>query len=222
MKRVMMALTVLALGAAIVAAEDPAPKETPMGTVKLRGGPAVADFPAMKAATVMVKAADYAPEGGYPKGMEGVDKAYGSMMQNGFGKLGKWMTESKVRPAGAFFGMFNEDPEKVEAAQLTAKLGFPVAGDVEGAEGIVIEEIPAMPMAVSLTYEGPYEASMNAWQAVQKYIPEHHFDWAGPGMEIYHKGPNDTQNPAEYVTEIRVPVKKAEKPAGEGGTGPSK
>ena len=209
MRRVIMVIALVALSAMLAAAEDTAIKGTQVGTAKLRGGPAVADFPAMKAATVMVKAADYVPEGGYPKGMEGVDKAYGLMMEKGYGKLGKWMGESKVKPAGPSFSIFYEDPSVTEAAKLTAKLGFPVSGEVKGGDGIVIEEIPAMPLAVSQTYEGPYEGAKYAWDAVLKYIPEHHFEMAGPGMEIYHTGPGDSQNPAEYVTEIRVPVKKA-------------
>jgi effector-binding domain-containing protein len=221
MKRVGLVLALVVFCAMIVAAAD-TPPLTPASKVKMLGEPTVKDFPAMNAATVLVKAADYTPEGGYAKGAEGVDKAYGSMMQNGFGKLGKWMTESKVRPTGPAFGIFYEDPSVTEAAKLTAKLGFPVAADTKGVEGIKIEELPAMPMVVSLTYEGPYQDASNAWDAVMKYIPEHQFEWAGPGMEIYHKGPGDTQNPQEYVTEIRVPVKKAAQPAAEGGRGPSK
>ena len=224
MKHLIFICMALILGAMAVMAEDPAtqaapaaPAAAPAPAVQMRGGPAVADFPAVKAATLMVKAADYVPEGGYPAGSAGIDMAYGKMMENGFGKFGKWLGEAKVQPTGAPFAIYYENPQETEAAKLTAKLAFPVGGDVTGTDEIKIEDVPAMPMAVSLTYEGPYEGGMPAWDAVMKYIPEHGFEMAGPPAEVFHKGPGQAQNPQEFVTEIRWPVKKAEaKPAAEG------
>jgi effector-binding domain-containing protein len=209
MKRLTIIVAILALGIALVWAADEAVK-APAGMAKLHGAPAVAEFPAMKVASVMEKAADFVPEGGYAKGPDGMGQAYGKMMENGFGKLGKWMSDSKVQPVGPCLAIYYEDPMVTETAKLTTKVAFPVSGEVVAAEGITIEEIPAMPMAISLTFEGPYDNAMNAWDAVMKYGPEHGLEWAGPAMEVYLKGPMDTQNPQEYVTEIRVPVKKAE------------
>ena len=209
MKHLIFICIALAIGAMAVMAEDPAATSTPTAAIKMRGGPAVADFPAVRAATIMIKAADFAPEGGYPAGRAGTDMAYGRMMESGFTKLGQWLGEAKIQPAGAPIAIFYENPEETEAVKLTAKLAFPVSGDVKGTEDIKIEEIPATPMAVSLSYEGPYEGGAPAWEAIMKYIPEHGFEPAGPPMEIYHKGPGETQNSQEFVTEIRWPVKKA-------------
>ena len=209
MKRVLTIVAILALGLSMVMAADE-PVQKPASSVKMRGEPAVAEFPAVKCVTMMVKAADYAPEGGYPQGPEGISMAYGSMMEKGFGKLGKWMGESKTQPTGPCFAIYYEDPSVTEAAKLTAKIAYPVSGDVTPGEGITIEEIPAMPMAVTLTYEGPYDQAKEPWDAAMKYAPEHGLEWAGAPMEVFHKGPGETQNPQEFVTEIRWPAKKAE------------
>jgi hypothetical protein len=41
-------------------------------------------------------------------------------------------------------------------------------------------------------------------------------------MEVYLKGPMDVKDPKEFLTEIRVPVKKAEAKPGEGAATPAK
>src|SRR3989339_1279408 len=149
MKHLIFICIALAIGAMAVRAEDaPAPAAA---TVKLQGEPVVKDFPAVKAVTLMVKAADYAPEGGYPVGDEGTHMAYERMFMNGYGAIGKWMEESKVNPAGPAFAVFFEDPTETEPVKLTSKLGFPINGDAVGKEPVMVEELPAMPMVVTLT-----------------------------------------------------------------------
>jgi effector-binding domain-containing protein len=236
MRSVLILCLALMIGAGAVWAADepakpaapatPAPPAQPMikmsaGSAKLVGEPAAKEFPAVKAVVAFVKAADYAPEGGYTKDEAGVGKAYEAMMKNGFDKLMKWCHATGTWPAGPSFALFFEDPSMTEPGKLTAKVAFPVAADAKAAEGVTLEEIPAM-TAVMLQYQGPYEGSNNAWTAVMEWTAKNGYESAGPPMEVYLKGPMEVKDSKEFLTEIRVPVKKAEAKTGEKPATPSK
>jgi effector-binding domain-containing protein len=169
----------------------------------------VKEFPAMTAAVVHLKAADYAPAEGYKAGMEGVGEAYTKMMTSGFGALGAWAGQSSVKPNGPAFAMYFEDPEKTAAKDLTSTAGFQVPAEAKGNDKVKIETIPAM-NAATVQFKGPYEGSGEIWMALDKWIGEHGYVQDGPGMEVYLKGMGDTQKPEEFLTEIRQSVKKAE------------
>ena len=91
----------------------------------------------------------------------------------------------------------------------------------KAAEGVTLEEIPAM-TAVMLQYQGPYEGSNNAWTAVMEWTTKNGYEKTGPPMEVYLKGPMDVKDAKEFLTEIRVPVRKAEAKTGEKPATPSK
>jgi len=223
MKSISIMALMLMIGAAgIVAAEEPAKAPEPLikmsaGSAKLLGEPMAKEFPAMTAATVFEKASAYAPDSGFTMDEAGISAAYEAMFSGGFTKLFKWAHETGTFPSGPSFGMFYEDPGTTEPAKLTAKLGFVVSDSAKGNDVVTVERIPAM-TAATLSFQGSYETSNNAWEAVTKWMEANGYDWAGPGMEIYLKGAMDVADPKEYVTEIRIPVKKREVKPVEGGT----
>jgi effector-binding domain-containing protein len=236
MRSVLILCIALMIGiSAVWAADEPAKPATPAaaaapaqpmikmstGTAKLVGEPAVKEFPAMKAVVAFVKAADYTPEGGYTKDEAGMDKAYEAMMKDGFDKLMKWCHATGMWPAGPGFALFFEDPTMTEPGKLTAKVAFPAGADAKAAEGVTPEEIPAM-TAVMLQYQGPYEEGNNAWTAVMGWTAKNGYEMAGPPMEVYLKGPMDVKDAKEYLTEIRLPVKKVEAKTGVEAATPSK
>lgn len=57
--------------------------------------------------------------------------------------------------------------------------------------------------------QGPYERIGEAYNAVMTWLEPNGYHIAGPVREVYLRGPGDTENPEEYVTEIQVPVEKA-------------
>lgn len=177
------------------------------GSVKIIGEPVVKEYPPVRAVVVMEKASSYTPEGGYTVDQAGVNKAYTLMMQGGFGKLVKWSSETGVKPAGPPFALYFEDPTTTEPVKLTAKVAYPVQGEVKVTEYVVVEEVPAM-SAVTLQYEGPYEESNNAWMRVIEWTKVQGYEMAGPPVEVYLKGPMDVKESTHYLTEIRVPVRK--------------
>jgi effector-binding domain-containing protein len=208
MKR--LALLVLLLAVSSVFAQTAEKKETAAAfaaKVSIVGKIEVKTIPAMTAATVMEKATAFAPKEGYKEGMAGAEQAWTAMLPAGYETLGAWM-KSGGTPTGPSFAIYYEDPEKTPAKDLTVKVGFPTVKGAKGTELVKVEDMPEQQAAV-VKFTGPYEASMEIYVNLYKWIGENGYEVAGPLCEFYVKGPGDKVQPAEYLTEIHVPVKKA-------------
>jgi len=224
MRRLGLVLAVLLIGAPLVLAQvsvqvepqaqKPDTQMHKMPMAEMMGKIEVKTFPACTVAAVMEKAADYAPEGGYPAGDAGIGMAYEKMMMDAFAKLNAWITGGG-KPAGAPFAIYNEDPEKTPAKDLTCKVAFPTMAGATATAPVVIETLPGY-TAVSCTYKGPYEASGDIWKACMKWVTDNGYEYAGAPMEVFLKSQGDKVPPSEFVTEIRMPVKKAEAKPAEG------
>jgi effector-binding domain-containing protein len=217
MKRVVVAALALLVGAGLAMAQAEVKKAEPAPPVvsvkpetKMVGEITVATIPAMNGATVMERAADFIPKEGAKPGPEGMSEACSKMMNDGFGKLTTWMTAGG-KPVGPPLAIYFEDPAKTPVKDLTCKVVFPTTPDAKGSDVVKIEAFPETEVA-KVQYSGPYEQSKHVWTAVDAWIAKHRYAPNGPPMEVYLKGPNETQKPEEYLTEIRVPVKKVEMP----------
>lgn len=201
----LIALTLASMTA--LAAEEAKTEEAAPAKCEMVGEISVQTLPAMHVAALMVKAADYAPDGGYPEGMKGAEMAYEKMMTSGFEEMGKWI-EAGHQPVGPFLAMYFNDPETSPAIDLSCKIMFPVAADAAGDDKIAIEDLPEMEAAV-VQYKGPYGQSDDIWTALGKWVTENGYEYSGAPMEVFLKSPGDNVPPSEYLTEIRWPVKKA-------------
>jgi effector-binding domain-containing protein len=190
-------------------AQKPAPRCEIVGKIEVK------TFPAATVAGVMEKAADYLPEGGYAEGEAGMMVAYEKMMTGGFAKLMAWMAAGG-QPMGPPLAVYYEDPEKTPAKDLTCKLAFPTAADAAAKPPVVVEPMPEYTAALC-TYKGPYEGSGEIWKICGKWVTDNGYVTAGAPIEVYLKSQGDKVPPSEYITEIRIPVKKAEAKPEEGG-----
>jgi effector-binding domain-containing protein len=175
----------------------------------------VKTFPACTVAAVMEKAADHIPEGGYPAGPQGMSLAYEKMMSDGFAKLGVWMGAGG-KPTGPAFAVYYGDMEKMPAKDLTCKVAFPTVSGATATAPVMIEHMPEY-TALVCTYKGPYEGSGDIWKAALQWVTDNGYVPDGAPMEVFLKSQGDKVPPAEYITEIRMPVKKAEAKPAPGG-----
>ena len=65
--------------------------------------------------------------------------------------------------------------------------------------------LPAMTVAWTL-HVGPYEDLTVAYSAITDWIQGIGLEAAGPVQERYLNGPGDDVTPAEYRTEVEIPV----------------
>lgn len=53
---------------------------------------------------------------------------------------------------------------------------------------------------------GPYDTIYMAYQAINQYAQANSYKIAGPSREIFEKGPNMEEHPANFVTMVVVPL----------------
>ena len=97
-------------------------------------------------------------------------------------------------------GEYKEDQVEVEA-QKTVKGQYP------DTEHVRFRTLPAVTYA-GCTFQGGYEQINAVTEALTEWIEANGYEYAGPMFDIYHVSPHETQDPAEFVTEVCYPVKK--------------
>ncbi len=100
------------------------------------------------------------------------------------------------------------DPEFKEQ-HADVEVIAPIAADVPDGAGVVMREVPGVETMASCVMKGPYEDFGEVYAAVMKWIEDKNYRLDGATREVYLRGPGDTDNPEEYLTEIQIPVVKA-------------
>ena len=128
-----------------------------------------------------------------------VGSLYQELMQQVFGSGG--------RPAGPTI-YIGHDPEFKEA-NPDVEAGIPIAAPIPAGGRVKVYELPGIDQAACIVYKGPYENISRAYSFVMSWVEGNGYRITGPDREHYITGPAETQNPAEYVTEIQFPVEAA-------------
>ena len=82
-----------------------------------------------------------------------------------------------------------------------------VKGSYPDTEHVKFQTLPEVTVA-SCTFQGSYTQITEVYAAVVAWMEANGYAAAGPMFNIYHVSPHETQNPAEFVTEVCYPVKK--------------
>lgn len=124
----------------------------------------------------------------------------------GFGELFGYLAGLGVPPAGPGYLAY-PDPEFNED-DFGLDICLPVAADVKPHGRMQRIERPAMRVAFAM-HSGPYDGLHQAYQAVNTWVQRRDLEQDGPTLEIYHAGPGDTSDPAQFRTEAAIPVRVA-------------
>ncbi|HHC30024.1 MAG TPA: GyrI-like domain-containing protein, partial [Rhodobacterales bacterium] len=149
----------------------------------------IKDEPARRLATIPHR-------GSYFTIGEGFEKAGATVMARGLGPQ-----------AGAMLGIYYDDPDAVDEAELRSAAGFEMAEGAEIAAPLEEIRLPGGQPAV-LTYQGPYTGLKAAygylfgdWLAASGEVPRD-----VPPFELYVNSPMDTA-PDDLITLIGLPLK---------------
>ena len=124
-----------------------------------------------------------------------------------FGELYKYLAKKFVfKPAGPPFMLYHDVEYKEKDVDL--EIGAPISKAVKGSERVKVYELPGAEVA-STVYKGAYSGVGEAYQAVLRWCEANGYQFYGPTREVYFTNPNDLNDPANNVTEIQIPVKKA-------------
>lgn len=131
----------------------------------------------------------------------------GCHLGNSYGELFACLGKTGEFPAGPPFGLYHDDEYKeedadVEACVPTVKL-LPGEGNVKG------YELSGAKVASTL-HMGPYEQIGDTYQELMLWISEQGYRPSVPCREVYLVGPEQSDDPAEYRTEVQCPIVEVE------------
>ena len=81
-----------------------------------------------------------------------------------------------------------------------------VTGSYPDTEHVRFRTLPPVTYA-GCTFQGGYEQINDVVEALTAWIDANGYEYAGPMFDIYHVGPHETNDPAEFVTEVCYPVR---------------
>ncbi len=114
-----------------------------------------------------------------------------------FGTLGR-LGAAPAGPPLVIYHAFGPDG-------IDAEVCMPVDRGVKATGRMRYRVLPAMTVAWTL-HVGPYEDLTAAYSAITDWIQGIGLEAAGPVQERYLNGPGDDVRPAEYRTEVEIPV----------------
>lgn len=118
-----------------------------------------------------------------------------------FGELMATLGAQGIKQAGPFFSHhFRMDP-----ATFDFEVGVPVASPVQPAGRVKAGALPAA-QVVRTNYRGPYEGLGAAWGEFCAWIKTHGHTPRADLWEVYVKGPDVSPNPADWCTELNMPL----------------
>ena len=128
----------------------------------------------------------------------------GEDIQAGFGQIWGAIGPRGIVPAGApFLVMYDVIDEETEG---DVEVCVPVAEPFEGHDGVYGREVEAVTAATTM-HHGPYDELGPAYHTLTGWVQEHGHEIAGPPREVYLTAPQETPDPADYLTEIVFPIR---------------
>jgi len=130
---------------------------------------------------------------------EAIGKAYGSIFSY-LGELG-------VPPAGPPLTIYHYDLEgEFNPSDIDMEAAVPTARLLESRSDVEAKELPGG-MAAFVMHKGPYNQMEAAYAAIDAFVKENGYKYAGPPREVYFNDPNQAP-PSELLTEIQFPITK--------------
>ena len=107
------------------------------------------------------------------------------------------------KPSGPPYILYHN----MDMKNLDCEIGFPVAKQIAG-KGDIHAGIIAASTIATCVYTGPYDGIGPAYEELNKWIAEHHFQVTGAAYEEYLNDPTETPQ-SKLQTRIVFPVKAA-------------
>jgi effector-binding domain-containing protein len=125
-----------------------------------------------------------------------------------FGRVFGYLGQKGIAPAGAPVGIYY-DPEFDEEA-MDVEVAVPVHGEVPEGGHVTGHMLPAVDEMACVVHQGSYETIGATYSAAMAWIEANGYRIAGPTREVYIQGPESGEDASTYVTEVQVPVARAE------------
>jgi effector-binding domain-containing protein len=118
-----------------------------------------------------------------------------------------YMEENQIAMTGSPMTVYNQIDE--QNGTVIISCGIPTSNRIiTTPESEVLCGFLPSQNAIKTTLRGNYKHLPEAWEAAKSYIAENGYAMPGNAQpfEVYVTDPGETQNPAEWVTEVYIPV----------------
>jgi DNA-binding transcriptional MerR regulator len=123
-----------------------------------------------------------------------------------FGEIFAYLGQHRVSPSGPPATIYHD--EDFREQDVDVEVVVPVASPAPEGERVKTRDLCGGHMAC-VVHQGGYGTIGGTYGQVMGWIEANDYHIAGPPREIYLKGPESGDDPSTYVTEIRIPVKRA-------------
>lgn len=122
-----------------------------------------------------------------------------------------YMDNNNITALGNPFVLYNQWDEGNNSAIYSVSV-FTPSLVITPSESEVFNGMMPVQQVIKTTLNGDYKYLRGAWDRANNYIAENNLQIAksGGSFEVYKIGPDETPNPAEWVTEIYIPVEQKE------------
>ncbi|MBH0779107.1 MerR family transcriptional regulator [Nocardia bovistercoris] len=137
-----------------------------------------------------------------------IDRAdTGAWCESTFGQLYGALAAAGIEPAGPGGATYSLDFFEHDLGEVLAYVPLPEDTEIPdlARDGLARVELPARRFAVAM-HLGPFEDFDRTYGALGTHVAEHDVSLLEPVREIYLTSPDDTDNPADYITEVCWPI----------------
>jgi len=123
-------------------------------------------------------------------------------------KVSLYAQKNKIQLAGAPFILFHMYDEENNAVMFSCAVPVSERVITESGSGILTGMLKPF-KAIKTTLKGNYSNSKEAWETAYKYLADNKLEQVAgsAALEVFVTDPLSTPNPADWLTEIYIPVK---------------
>lgn len=121
-------------------------------------------------------------------------------------RLGGFMAENGVSGEAGGYSIYHDDEYK--ESDVRVEIAAPVRELGESRGDFVYKTLPAIPLAGTVRFSGPYEGYSKAMEKLASWLEESGYQFDGNVRGLAVASPSDTASPEDYMTELQVPVRK--------------
>ena len=132
-------------------------------------------------------------------------------MHQMFTDVSRYMEDNNISQSGDPFVLYNQWDKQNNSAIYSVGI-FTPSLVITPAESSVLNGMMPVQKVVKTTLKGDYKYLQKAWDEAYKYIADNNLQPSEdqPVFEVYKVSAEETENPAQWVTEIYIPLVQAE------------
>jgi effector-binding domain-containing protein len=138
--------------------------------------------------------------------VRGVIPSYGEVGKL-YGEIFKYVGRHRARPGGPAFSIYYD--EGFRESDVDVEAAVPLSKDIPDGDRVKVRELSGVEEMACTVHKGSYDTFAEPYNRLLTWIEANGYRVCGPNREVYIKGPGLLTKPANYVTELQVPVEKA-------------